>query len=67
MSFTINEEITTKLHYKDVASITVLVGIYTENYKEFADKEFLSRITNLVNRLGKELYNHSDNEKPNRH
>lgn len=62
MGFTINEEITTKLHYKDIASIMVLVGLYTEVYKETADKEFLKRINNLVNRLGKEMYNHSDND-----
>ena len=34
MGFTINEEITTKLHYKDIALIAVAMGEYQRLYKE---------------------------------
>ena len=56
MSFNINEYITTKLHYKDIALIAVAIGDYQERHKD-ADKEVLQRMTNLVNRLGSEMYN----------
>ena len=56
MGFTINKEITTKLHYKDVALIAVAMGIYQETYKETADKDILDRMKKLVDRLGREMY-----------
>lgn len=62
MGFTINETITTELHYKDIALIAVAMGEYQRLYKETADKKTLQRMIRLVNRLGEELYNHPDNE-----
>jgi len=56
MGFTINKEITTKLEYQDIALIAVAMGIYQENYKETADKDILDRMKNLVDRLGREMY-----------
>jgi len=62
MGFTINETITTTLHYKDIALIAVAMGLYMEQYKDTADKDILERMRNLVDRLGYELYDHPDNE-----
>lgn len=62
MGFTINETITTELHYKDVALIAVAMGLYQDQYKETSDKDVLERMRRLVNRLGKEVYNHPDND-----
>jgi len=67
MGFEINETIKTELHYKDIALISVAMGEYQRLYKETADKEVLQRMANLVNRLGVEMYNHPDNDKPNGH
>ena len=57
MGFTINETITTKLHYKDIALIATAMGEYQQLYKETANKEILQRMTRLVDRLGEEMYN----------
>lgn len=67
MGFTINEKITIELHYKDIALIAVAMGLYQEQYKNSADKDILERMKRLVNRLGNEMYNHPDNDKPNGH
>jgi len=67
MGFYINEEIETKLHYKDISLISVAFGIYQEQFKDTADKEVLERMKDLVNRLGYEMYNNSENDKPNGH
>jgi len=67
MAFTINEEITTTLHYKDIALISVAMGLYQDQYKDTADKEILERMRNLVDRLGREMYDHPDNDEPNGH
>jgi hypothetical protein len=55
MGFTINGEITTKLHYKDIALIAVAMGEYQRLYMETADKDIIDRMRNLVNRLGNEM------------
>lgn len=62
MGFTINETITTTLHYKDIALIAIAMGEYKKLYKDTADKDVLKRMELLVNRLGEEMYNHPDNE-----
>lgn len=62
MGFTINETITTKLHYKDVVLIATAMGEYQRLYKDTTDKDVLDRMTRLVNRLGAEMYNHPDND-----
>lgn len=67
MGFYINEEITTKLHYKDISLISVAFAIYQEQFKDTADKEILDRMRKLVDRLSSEMYNHPDNDKPNGH
>lgn len=59
MGFDINETITTKLHYKDIALIAVAIGNYQEQYGKDIDEELLQRMINLVNRLGEEVYNTS--------
>lgn len=61
MGFTINETITTELHYKDISLIAVAMGEYQRRYKETADKEVLQRMARLVDRLGYEMYNHPRN------
>ena len=66
MSFTINEKITTELTWEEIALIAVACGNYLEKYKN-ADKKQIKTMTNLVNRLGVEMYNHPDNDKPNGH
>jgi hypothetical protein len=55
MGFTINETITTKLHYKDIALIAITMGMYQDKYKDSADPEVIVRMRNLVNRLGSEM------------
>lgn len=67
MGFTINEKITTELTWKEISLITIACGNYIDEYKESADKEVLKTMTTLINRLGREMYNHPDNEKPNGH
>lgn len=67
MGFTINETIKTELSYKEIALISIACGSYLERHSENADKEVLKIMRNLVNRLGKEMYNHPDNDKPNGH
>jgi predicted SpoU family rRNA methylase len=62
MGFTINEEITTTLHYKDICLIAVTFGEYQTLYKDTADEEILTRMRNLVNRLGVEMYNTKDDD-----
>ncbi len=67
MGFTINEKITTELSWKEIALIAVACGSYQERFGKNADKEQVKLMTNLVNRLGREMYNHPDNDKPNGH
>lgn len=67
MGFTINEKIKTELTYKEIALIAVAFGVYQEQFSETADKDILRKMASLVNRLGKEMYNHPDNDKPNGH
>jgi hypothetical protein len=67
MGFYINEEIETKLNFKDILLITVAFGDYIEKYDEKIDNEQKTRMNKLVNRLGQEMYNHPDNNKPNSH
>ena len=67
MGFYINEEIKTKLHFKDIVLITVAFGDYIEKYDEEIDNEQKTRMNKLVNRLGQEMYNNPDNNKPNGH
>jgi len=61
MGFTINETIKTELHNKDIALIVVAMGEYQRLYKDTADKDILQRMTELVNRLGYEMYDHPYN------
>jgi predicted SpoU family rRNA methylase len=67
MGFYINEEIETKLHYKDISLIAAAFGAYQERFNDTADKEVLDRMRDLVNRLGIEMYNNPKNEEPNGH
>jgi len=67
MGFTINEKIKTELTYKEIALIAVACGVYQEQFSETADKDILRKMASLVNRLGKEMYDHPDNDKPNGH
>lgn len=67
MGFYINEEIETKLHYKDIILITTAFGDFINNYGDKIDKEQKTRMTNLVNRLGNEMYNTPENDEPNGH
>lgn len=62
MGFSINEEIVTKLHYKDVVLIGMAFGMYQDKYKDEANDEVLVRMRNLVNRLGTELYDYKGDE-----
>lgn len=57
MGFDINGEITTRLHYKDVALIAVAIGIYIDNYEKTAGDDTIKRMKRIVDRLGNELYN----------
>jgi len=67
VGFYINEEIETKLHYKDITLISVAFGNYIEKYGDKMDTEQKTRMNKLVNRLGNEMHNHPDNDKPNGH
>jgi hypothetical protein len=67
MGFYTNEETTTKLHYKDICLIAMVMGEYQERYKDTAEPEILNRMKNLVNRLGCEMHDNPDNDKPNGH
>ena len=67
MGFYINETFKTELHYKDVVLISIAFGDYIEKYGSKMDEEQKTRMNNLVNRLGVEMYDHPDNDKPNGH
>lgn len=67
MGFTINETIKTELHYKEIALIAVAMGEYQRLYKDTTKKEVLKEMERLVNRLGVEMHNCPDNDKPNSH
>ena len=67
MGFTINEKITTELTWEEISLIAVVFGEYQERYEQSAGKEVLKTMSSLVNRLGREMYNHPDNDKPNSH
>lgn len=62
MGYTINEEITTTLHYKDICLIATTFGEYQRLYENTADEEIITRMRNLVNRLGVEMYNTKDDD-----
>ena len=53
MGFNINETIKTELHYKDIALIAVALGEYQDRCK---DEKFIKHARDLVNRLGREMY-----------
>ncbi len=65
MGFTINETVKVELHYTDIANICII--FYEYKTKNSADKRVLQGMEKLINRLGIELANHPDNDKPNEH
>lgn len=67
MGFYINEEITTKLHYKDISLIAVAFGDYQERYSDKDPDEVIKRMRDLVNRLGREMSDSPKNDEPNNH
>jgi len=60
MGFDINEITTTDLHYKDICVILMMYNQYEELQGKDADSEVLQRMKTLVNRLGAEMYNFSE-------
>lgn len=67
MGFYINEEIETKLHWKDVTLIGVAINNHIERYGDKIDDEQKERMLRLTNRLHQEMYDNPDNNKPNSH
>ena len=67
MGFYVNKEITTKLDLREVVDITSVFRHYVRSFGDKMDEEQKTRMYNLVNRLGKELYDNPDNDKPNGH
>lgn len=67
MGFYINEEIETKLHFKEIIEITVAMNHYIDLYKDRMEDEQKTRMLSIINRLGREMYDHPDNDKPNSH
>ena len=67
MSFTLNGKITTELTVEEVSAIAVACGEYLRLYANIADLKTARTMLNLTNRLGRELYDHPDNDKPNGH
>jgi hypothetical protein len=63
MGFTLNEEITTKLNYKDIALIAVAFGEYQRLYGGSMGDDDIKRMRRLVDRLGREMADHPDNRK----
>jgi hypothetical protein len=63
----INEEITTKLHYEDIVLIAVAFGEFARLNADSMDKEQKERMSNLVRRLGAEMYSSPKNNEPNSH
>ena len=57
---TINEEIITTLHYKDVSLIAVALCELQKVHEEqkFPDAEIIERCKKLVDRLGEEMYSY---------
>jgi hypothetical protein len=67
MGFYIHEEFETKLHFKDVCCIQMAISHHLEEHGEHIDSEMKTRMNKLINRLGREMYDHPDNDKPNAH
>jgi len=67
MAFTLNEKITTILTWEEICLISVACGEYQRLYGEDADKDVLRTMKFLIDRLGREMANHPDNDKPNGH
>ena len=67
MGFYINDKITVELTYQEVCAITAAVGEYTRLYSEDADPSVIKDMKSVVNKLGKELFDHPDNNEPNGH
>jgi hypothetical protein len=57
MGFDIREEVTTTLHYKDIALIAVAIGEYKRVHGRYVDPEVVERADRLVERLGSEMMN----------
>lgn len=69
MGFDINEFITPKLDYKDVALITTALNLYIEKVKKVGGpsaEEMAQHATKLINKLGNALYDCPQTE-PNGH
>lgn len=58
MSCDINETITTELKFTDVVNIAVAIGEYLRLYGHDAPDEIKKEMTNLVDRLGREMYDY---------
>lgn len=67
MGFYLNKTIKTKLDWEDVVLISTIFGGHKEEYGDKIDKDILVRMDRLVNRLGKELSDNPENDKPNSH
>ena len=67
MGFYINEEIETKLHYKDVVLIGLAFFDHLERYGKDVDKEQKDRMNKLTHRLYQEMYDNPKNDEPNGH
>lgn len=60
---TINEEILTKLHYKDVVMLSAMYEAYKNSLnKDDLKSEPCERARKLVDRLGAEIYSHPKND-----
>lgn len=67
MAFTLNEKILTTITLEEICLISVACGEYQRLYSENIDEDSLKKMKHLVDRLGREMANHPDNDKPNGH
>jgi len=52
----INEQITVKLHWKDITEMVVALKSYKDLYRDRVGEETLQRVQGVINKLGEELY-----------
>lgn len=67
MGFTVNKKINIELTHEEAIIINVALSIYQMEYKDTADSDILKKMKIISSKIGRELFNHPDNDLPNGH
>lgn len=67
MGFYINEQIETKLNCKEISYLCMIVLEHLRMYGDKVDGDVKNTMQSMTQRLFKEMYNNTENYKPNSH